>query len=57
MSMTAKYPGITAFDASRIVTTLRQVKTPYELSVLDQSAAISSASPATERITLPGMAE
>ena len=42
MSMAAKYPGITAFDASRIVTTLRQVKTPYEQKVLTRSVEISA---------------
>jgi Xaa-Pro aminopeptidase len=42
MSMVAKYPGITAFDASRIVTTLRQVKTPYEQKVLTRSVEISA---------------
>jgi Xaa-Pro aminopeptidase len=42
MSMAAKYPGITPFDASRIVTTLRQVKTPYEQKVLTRSVEISA---------------
>ena len=41
-SMAAKYPGITPFDASRIVTTLRQVKTPYEQKVLTRSVEISA---------------
>ena len=42
MSMAAKYPGITPFDAARIVTTLRQVKTPYEQKVLTRSVEISA---------------
>jgi Xaa-Pro aminopeptidase len=42
MSIAAKYPGITPFDASRIVTTLRQVKTPYEQKVLTRSVEISA---------------
>lgn len=42
MSMSAKYPGLTPFDASRIVTTLRQVKTPYEQKVLTRSVEISA---------------
>ena len=41
-SMAAKYSGITPFDASRIVTTLRQVKTPYEQKVLTRSVEISA---------------
>jgi Xaa-Pro aminopeptidase len=42
VSMAAKYPGLTPFDASRIVTTLRQVKTRYEQKLLRRSVEISA---------------
>jgi Xaa-Pro aminopeptidase len=42
MDMAAKYPGLTPFTASSIVTTLRQVKTPYEQKVLTRSVEISA---------------
>ena len=37
-----RYFGVTVADTLPILANLRQVKTPYELTVLDQSAAISS---------------
>ncbi|HEX5069714.1 MAG TPA: Xaa-Pro aminopeptidase [Vicinamibacterales bacterium] len=40
--MAAKYPAITPFNASSIVTTLRQVKTPYEQKLLTRSVEISA---------------
>ena len=42
MEMAAKYPGITPFSASSMVTTLRQVKTPYEQKLLARSVEISA---------------
>jgi Xaa-Pro aminopeptidase len=42
LEMAAKHPGVTPFDASSIVRTLRQVKTPYEQEVLTRSVEISA---------------
>ena len=42
MDLAAKYPGVTPFNATSIVTTLRQVKTPYEQKVLKRSVEISA---------------
>jgi Xaa-Pro aminopeptidase len=42
MEMQAKFPGVTPFSAAQIVTTLRQIKTPYEQKVLARSVEISA---------------
>jgi Xaa-Pro aminopeptidase len=42
VGMQAKFPGVTPFGAAQIVTTLRQVKTPYEQKVLRRSVEISA---------------
>jgi Xaa-Pro aminopeptidase len=53
-----RYLGVAVTDTWPILSNLRQVKTPYELTVLDQSAAISSdAHLAGMRATRPGRYE
>ncbi len=42
VQMQAKFPGVTPFTAAPIITTLRQVKTPYEQKVLTRSVEISA---------------
>ena len=41
-SMVQKYPGLTMANATPVVTTLRQVKTPYEQKLLRRSVEISA---------------
>jgi len=40
--MRTKYPGVTSTNATTVLTTLRQVKTPYEQKVLRRSVEISA---------------
>jgi Xaa-Pro aminopeptidase len=42
VAMQEKYPGVTPFTATSILTTQRQVKTPYEQKVLRRSVEISA---------------
>jgi Xaa-Pro aminopeptidase len=42
VEMQTKHPGVTPFTAASIVTTLRQVKTPYEQKLLRRSVEISA---------------
>jgi Xaa-Pro aminopeptidase len=42
LEMQAKYAGVTPFTAAQLITTLRQVKTPYEQKVLTRSVEISA---------------
>ena len=42
LELQQKVPGVTPFSATQILTTLRQVKTPYEQKVLRRSVEISA---------------